>query len=67
MTLSDKISEIEAFERTPAGAALKRFRSALQVAVLEDERDDPKPGTWTKTRAAEQELMAEIRKLQERT
>lgn len=67
-TLTEKISETEAFERTPAGAALNKYTRALSLAAGSDSwvssweadriRDD--------CRMAEQELIAEIRRLQDK-
>ena len=64
-TLTDKIAEIEAFERTPTGAALKKYRGLIQVAVLADEDDGQSPRNWTAVREAESALMAAIKALQE--
>lgn len=63
-----KIAELTAFEATPAGAALKKYRSAMQVAVMADEDETPdwlRRKSWDDVRTADQELMAEIKRLQE--
>lgn len=65
--LETRIAEIEAFEKTPAGAALKRYRVAIQLAWMADTPDQPIADRhWQACRAAEQELIAEIKKLQEK-
>jgi len=68
--LISKMLGQEAFDATPAGAALVKFRRALQTAVASDENEPSPPlgdgGPWGKCRAAETELIAEIKRLQEK-
>lgn len=62
-----KIAELMAFEATAAGAALKRYRSAIQVAVMSDEDDTTeliRRQCWEAVRLAEHELITEIKRLQ---
>lgn len=64
-SLSDKIADIEAFEATPAGAALKRYRDCVTVLALVDEA--ARPADWDHfrnlVRRADLALIAEIETL----
>lgn len=66
--LVSKLSDMEAFEATPAGAALKRLRGCTLALLLIDEATNP--DGWDRARnevrRAERELIAEIKRLQER-
>ena len=64
-----RIAEIEAFEKTPAGAALKKYRESVTALVLVDE--DAAPAAWDRSRnlvrRAELELRTAIERLQSNT
>lgn len=65
--LVSKVEEQAAFDATPAGAALVKFRRALMSAVKEEESAEGAGLHWTYCRGAEQELIAEIKRLQEKS
>lgn len=67
-TLTEKIAELEAFERTPGGGALVKYRNAITVAVMTDETgcDGKRNRCWAAVREAESALMAEIKRMQDR-
>lgn len=63
--LESRIAELEAFEATPAGAALKKYRDKMQTAILAEGVEDAVPSEhWTEVRKADRVLIAEIKALQ---
>lgn len=64
--LASKLSEQEAFDATPAGAALRRYSAAVTVMTLIDE--DENPAAWDEARgivrSCEWVLRREIKSLQ---
>lgn len=61
--LQSRLSALESFEATPAGAALVKFRRAVEAWDMHDDNEDTIAAHQSTVNACEQALIAEIRKL----